>query len=1021
MADFHDKTIWDLYIPGSHSSGSYSFQYGAKIPFTTAKQANFFHQWAKTQKLDFFQAAWAGIRFFDLRVGCPKRRPSEPWLCHLFHAVKLRSALQDIRRFVEQYPSEIVILHIEKSYDNHVEWSSVAAVLQAEIGQELVPLSVLLRTPPVTIEEIVRVHNKHIIVIDRNQVLDSFQQLQGNVVPQQFENAYWSNKEYPTDLEMYIRHLLSDEISPLPVGRMHFNWVKAELTPSTSMIVAAHLGDVFGSAIQLAFMKMRGIDEAFLHLEDLARAANYVVGRQFGVNRDLIATADANNLGSSPNKSTLRSLSQEPTTSSSSSSATTGGLLGRVVAERVDPLLSTSQRSGSSFSEPRSFEFPSLSKSWSSSGDSYQDKQRKGSKFDHSKEVYERLRVPTIVQCPARLELNDVSLSWIRQSAVATQKSISPASAASFQLEIRSNDWIHKPKAMFQNLASLTVSIEREPMRLISEGLHASSEDDELQTIAATLDDNPRTFWSSKGSDDMLSSEHLTFKLIQPVCIISSVEIIPYKARYQRGMPIYAPRYMTISVGFHSDPNRMHFVSGPFPVENSNVPQVFNIKPVLVGGGYVRLDLYGRYQTQPGDNLWYTVLQSVKVNGIALGAAYEKPELSSSLIRFANLLRCDWLQWGDLLPDFAVSDNNSEVPASVIQERLQQVLRPYWTARKAHTEGIKKVTQLLKQRRWKRAAKTIAREPLSSDLRKPAFLQWYRGMAMMAIENTRKGKDTSSRSAALAEDSSSDSSDESANEEDLDEDDDEMDWHDEDVDFMDFFDWDDLATPSTVVWSVGDASSRPLRGAGDRRDSYGRGGSSDKGRDPLMYFIDCLVKKNKQMTSFEALALAKHAIQEKEIQKFWQCLINERFECTEELGDIFRPVDVSFALSIYSRANVLDKIIECLLHIGEYYSAIRLMRVTNYHTNYQQIFDLIRARRGIGSSRVSVTNGSWREVARFVSLLLREVPTERSAVMRALNLEQETDTIYSQDELQTFLYTWAREKDEKGEGASSNS
>lgn len=42
-------------------------------------------------------------------------------------------------------------------------------------------------------------------------------------------------------------------------------------------------------------------------------------------------------------------------------------------------------------------------------------------------------------------------------------------------------------------------------------------------------------FWSSKGSSDINSNEYLVYKLVQPLCILHTLQLLPYKANFQKG------------------------------------------------------------------------------------------------------------------------------------------------------------------------------------------------------------------------------------------------------------------------------------------------------------------------------------------------------------------------------------------------------------------------------------------------------------------------------------------------------
>jgi hypothetical protein len=104
------------------------------------------------------------------------------------------------------------------------------------------------------------------------------------------------------------------------------------------------------------------------------------------------------------------------------------------------------------------------------------------------------------------------------------------------------------------------------------------------------------TFWSSKGSEDMLSSEWLVYKLRQPICAIFSVTILPFQASFQQGFvfrhlsfffflsfflfvyfnspwlmcrqPTYAPRAVRVMVGF--SPTSWHWTSPTYEITNTH-------------------------------------------------------------------------------------------------------------------------------------------------------------------------------------------------------------------------------------------------------------------------------------------------------------------------------------------------------------------------------------------------------------------------------------------------------------------
>lgn len=47
------------------------------------------------------------------------------------------------------------------------------------------------------------------------------------------------------------------------------------------------------------------------------------------------------------------------------------------------------------------------------------------------------------------------------------------------------------------------------------------------------------------------------------------------------------------------------------------------------------------------------------------------------------------------------------------------------------------------------------------------------------------------------------------------------------------------------------------------------------------------------------------------------CVFFKQLECSEELGDLVKSVDPTLALSVYLRANVPNKVIQCFAETGQ--------------------------------------------------------------------------------------------------------
>jgi len=157
------------------------------------------------------------------------------------------------------------------------------------------------------------------------------------------------------------------------------------------------------------------------------------------------------------------------------------------------------------------------------------------------------------------------------------------------------------------------VSVEFRQHSVICKAVGSSSCDHNSQTVAQTLNRAPHTFWSSTGSDDPESGEYLLYEVDEAVVL--TVIVKPYRAAYQFSTPTYAPRSIRVSVGL--TPDSFFFVSDDLPVAHSGEDVMLSLAPTLVIGRFVRIELLGRYAKQPGDWLYYTAIESVRIYGVS--------------------------------------------------------------------------------------------------------------------------------------------------------------------------------------------------------------------------------------------------------------------------------------------------------------------------------------------------------------------------------------------------------------------
>jgi clathrin heavy chain len=69
--------------------------------------------------------------------------------------------------------------------------------------------------------------------------------------------------------------------------------------------------------------------------------------------------------------------------------------------------------------------------------------------------------------------------------------------------------------------------------------------------------------------------------------------------------------------------------------------------------------------------------------------------------------------------------------------------------------------------------------------------------------------------------------------------------------------------------------------------------------------------------------------------------IHHQLECSEELGDLIKPISPKFALSVYLRADAPNKVIQCFAETGEFEKIVLYAKKVNYTPDYIYILRLV--------------------------------------------------------------------------------
>jgi hypothetical protein len=125
----------DVAIPGTHNSGTYNISYLSPLepgqPFFLNLVKPIVAGWSKTQYKSIYQQLMGGIRYLDIRIAFDRKK--RPHVVHGLVSISFRKLLNEISRFVDHHPKEIVLFsyRLEDAYRmNKIKLEQEGALLQ---------------------------------------------------------------------------------------------------------------------------------------------------------------------------------------------------------------------------------------------------------------------------------------------------------------------------------------------------------------------------------------------------------------------------------------------------------------------------------------------------------------------------------------------------------------------------------------------------------------------------------------------------------------------------------------------------------------------------------------------------------------------------------------------------------------------------------------------------------------------------------------------------------------------------
>ncbi|XP_072538113.1 clathrin heavy chain 2 isoform X1 [Salminus brasiliensis] len=102
---------------------------------------------------------------------------------------------------------------------------------------------------------------------------------------------------------------------------------------------------------------------------------------------------------------------------------------------------------------------------------------------------------------------------------------------------------------------------------------------------------------------------------------------------------------------------------------------------------------------------------------------------------------------------------------------------------------------------------------------------------------------------------------------------------------------------------------------------------------PLLQYFGVLLDRG-QLNRLESVELCRPVLQQGRMQLLEKWLKGEKLECSEELGDLVKAVDPTLALSVYLRANVPAKVIQCFAETGQYQKIVLYAKKMGYSPDW---------------------------------------------------------------------------------------
>ncbi|KAJ7378205.1 PI-PLC X domain-containing protein 2 [Desmophyllum pertusum] len=231
----------DLVMPGSHNAGTSFLDKNMEIgPSASSTIQNLgrccgccgcfksvVHNWSVTHSLTIYDQLLSGIRYLDLRVAY-RAEDNEMYMIHALYGRTIQQVLEEVNRFVAEYPKEIVILDFKFYNMDTASHKTLADMLIAKFGK-------ILRAPgedgpKVTLQEMWGKAETIIVIYNNTDVVNTHPSFWST----QFISAPWPNT---ADVNVMLDFLNRHSAERASASDDAFHAPQALLTPQPTTVI----------------------------------------------------------------------------------------------------------------------------------------------------------------------------------------------------------------------------------------------------------------------------------------------------------------------------------------------------------------------------------------------------------------------------------------------------------------------------------------------------------------------------------------------------------------------------------------------------------------------------------------------------------------------------------------------------------------------------------------------------------------------------------------------------------------